>query len=118
MTKSEDLEYPVVISMRSGSNSQWDFSKFVLYCLGEGHLRVGDVLVVDNASVHNGVDTFEMLVQILHVAGVRLVFLPAYSPELNPTELCFGFVKRYLRLHREQKDKFWISIVKGFARLT
>ena len=118
LTKYDDIESPVVISMRSGSNTRWDYAKFILHCLQEGHLTVGDVLVVDNASVHNSLDSFEMLIQLLKVAGVKLVFLPAYSPELNPTEHCFGFVKQYLRNHRGIQDKFWVEIVRGFAQIS
>ena len=31
--------------------------------------------------------------------GAKLIFLPPYSPELNPIELAFGSVLRYLRAH-------------------
>ena len=31
--------------------------------------------------------------------GAKLLFLPPYSPELNPIELAFGSVLRYLRAH-------------------
>ena len=31
--------------------------------------------------------------------GVILVYLPPYSPDLNPTEECFSFFKHYIRRH-------------------
>ena len=30
-------------------------------------------------------------------SGVKLVYLPPYSPDLNPIEECFSFVKQYIR---------------------
>ena len=30
-------------------------------------------------------------------SGVKLVYLPPYSPDLNPIEECFSFIKQYIR---------------------
>ncbi|KAE8221173.1 hypothetical protein CF319_g5423 [Tilletia indica] len=54
------------------------------------------VLVVDNASVHKGEDVRELLDQ----AGVHLIYLPPYSPDLNPIEHAFSTLKA--RLRRQQ----------------
>lgn len=118
LTKYSDSLSPVVVTMRSSSNSQWDFAKFLLYCVEEGHLVFGDTLVLDNATVHCGADSLEMIVAVLNAVGVKLAFLPTYSPELNPCEFCFGFVKQHLRRHRDIQEKFWIEIIKAFAKLT
>lgn len=52
------------------------------------------VLVMDNASFHHS----EYIAQICADAGVKLVYLPPYSPDLNPIEEFFaelkGFIKR------------------------
>jgi hypothetical protein len=34
--------------------------------------------------------------------GVKLIYLPAYSPDYNPIEEMFSFVKAYIRRHGEQ----------------
>lgn len=34
--------------------------------------------------------------------GVKLIYLPPYSPDLNPIEECFSFVKHYIRRHGVQ----------------
>ena len=34
--------------------------------------------------------------------GVKLIYLPAYSPDYNPVEEMFSFVKAYIRRHGEQ----------------
>ena len=33
------------------------------------------------------------------VIGARLVYLPAYSPDFNPIEEAFSFIKTWLRRH-------------------
>ena len=51
------------------------------------------VLVCDNAKVHKG----QQFKQICNDAGVMLIFLPPYCPELNPIELCFAAIKSRLK---------------------
>jgi hypothetical protein len=47
------------------------------------------------------------------------VFLPAYSPELNPCELVFAQVKRYIRSHRDGINAPLIDlIVQAFESVT
>lgn len=55
--------------------------------------RVGQVIVMDNFSVHHTDDVVNAILS----SGLELVFLPPYSPELNPIEHCFSKVKAYLR---------------------
>jgi hypothetical protein len=33
------------------------------------------------------------------LSGIKLIYLPPYSPNLNPIEECFSFVKHYIRRH-------------------
>jgi len=51
------------------------------------------VIVMDNASFHRKSKLYPLAEQ----AEVRLVFLPPYSPELNPIEHFWAWIKRYLR---------------------
>jgi hypothetical protein len=51
------------------------------------------VLVMDNASFHHS----ERLSQMCADAGVKLVYLPPYSPDLNPTEEFFAELKNFIR---------------------
>lgn len=56
-------------------------------------LRPGQVVVLDNLSVHKRVEAREAIA----AAGCRIRFLPTYSPDFNPIELVFGRLKAYLR---------------------
>src|SRR5512139_1774019 len=56
-------------------------------------LRRGDILVMDNLSAHTG----ETIRQLIEARGARLEFLPPYSPDFNPIELCWSKVKAALR---------------------
>ncbi len=48
--------------------------------------------------------------------GVKLVFLPAYSPELNPCELVFAQVKQMVRKARgESIQSVLDQIILAFA---
>jgi hypothetical protein len=40
----------------------------------------------------------------LHIfgSGIKLIYLPPYSPDLNPIEECFSFVKHYIRRHGQE----------------
>jgi len=64
-----------------------------------GALVPGDYLVADNAAVHVGEETYEFINDLLKVAGIELIYLPAYSPELNPCELIFNCLKNDLKNH-------------------
>lgn len=59
------------------------------------------VLVMDNASFHHT----ERVKQMCWDAGVKLVYLPPYSPDLNPIEEFFselkGFIKRSWQLYMD-----------------
>lgn len=56
-------------------------------------LRPGDLVVLDNLSSHKG----PRIPQLIRAAGAELVYLPPYSPDLNPIELAFSKTKQLLR---------------------
>jgi transposase len=56
-------------------------------------LRSGDIVVIDNLGSHKG----KAVVTAIRAAGARLVFLPPYSPDLNPIEQVFAKLKGALR---------------------
>ena len=56
-------------------------------------LRPGDRVVMDNLSPHKSDPTLALITQ----AGAQVLFLPAYSPDLNPIEKMWSKVKALLR---------------------
>jgi transposase len=56
-------------------------------------LRPGQVVVMDNLSAHKGGRVGE----IVEGRGCELVYLPPYSPDLNPIEQAFAKIKWLLR---------------------
>jgi transposase len=57
------------------------------------NLRVGQVVVMDNLGAHKG----ERVRELIEEAGCELLYLPAYSPDLNPIEEAFAKIKAILR---------------------
>ena len=109
---------PVVMLWRTESNTQWDFLNFVIYCLQIKALRRGDFLIVDNAAVHGGSASYPILDMVLTAFGVKLVFLPAYSPELNPCELVFNVVKCAIRNHQRFGVSVFVETIQAVSQIT
>ena len=56
-------------------------------------LAPGDIVVMDNLGSHKG----KAVRQLIRSVGARLLFLPPYSPDLNPIEQVFAKLKTLLR---------------------
>ncbi len=56
-------------------------------------LRPGGVVVMDNPGAHK----VKGVREAVEGAGARLLYLPPYSPDLSPIELCWSKVKQALR---------------------
>ena len=53
------------------------------------------IVVLDNAKIH----MYAELQELLHSTGALLFFLPPYSPDLNPIEVGFSLLKRWIIKH-------------------
>jgi transposase len=72
-------------------------------------LQPGDIVIMDNLGSHKG----RAVHQALRAAGARLLFLPPYSPDLNPIEQLFAKLKAMLRRAAERTvDATWQRIGK------
>lgn len=70
-------------------------------------LQRGDLVVLDNLSSHKAAGVREAIGQV----GARLLYLPPYSPDLNPIELAFSKLKWLLRSAAERTvDALWSRI--------
>jgi transposase len=56
-------------------------------------LKPGDVVILDNLGSHKG----KAVRQAIRTAGAKRIFLPKYSPDLNPIEQVFAKLKALLR---------------------
>ena len=56
-------------------------------------LKAGDVVVMDNLGSHKS----RAIRDAIRAVGARLIFLPPYSPDLNPIEQVFAKLKTLLR---------------------
>jgi len=61
-------------------------------------LKPGDIVIMDNLGSHKG----EAVRAAIASAGARLLFLPPYSPDLNPIEQVFAKLKHLLRKAKER----------------
>ncbi len=78
-------------------------------------LRRGDVVIMDNLSSHKRTRTRELIEK----AGAQLVFLPPYSPDLNPIEMIFAKVKQLLRsLACRTRDALWQAMQSVLDQVT
>ena len=61
-------------------------------------LEPGDVVIMDNLGSHKG----KAVRKAIRAVGARLLFLPPYSPDLNPIEQVFAKLKHLLRKAAER----------------
>ena len=82
------------------------FKAYVEQCLVPT-LSPGDVVIMDNLSSHK-VDGIRELIE---AAGAKLLYLPPYSPDLNPIEQVFAKLKQALRrLKTRSVTDLWDAI--------
>jgi transposase len=81
-------------------------------------LRPGDVVVMDNSPPAGGIRRAPLgshkgrpIRRAIRAAGARLLFLPPYSPDLNPIEQAFAKLKTLIRKAEERTvDGLWRCI--------
>jgi transposase len=70
-------------------------------------LKEGQAVVMDNLSAHKG----KKVRQLVEARGCRLLFLPPYSPDLNPIEEAFSKVKACLRRARARSRETLVGAI-------
>ena len=76
-------------------------------------LQVGDVVIWDNATFHKS----PRLKALFEEAGIGLVFLPPYSPDLNPIEQFWSWLKSWIRALNEPLLHVSQALTKVFQTL-
>jgi len=78
-------------------------------------LQPGDVVVMDNLPAHKVAGVKEIVAK----AGAQVLYLPPYSPDLNPIELAFSKLKWLLRSAKERDvEKLWKTCGELLDRFT
>ena len=78
-------------------------------------LRGGEIVVMDNLSPHKSDQTLALIAE----AGAEVLFLPAYSPDLNPIEMMWSKVKSLLRSAEARTAADLITAIgQALARVT
>lgn len=78
-------------------------------------LRPGDIVIMDNLGSHKG----NAVRAAIRGAGARLLFLPPYSPDLNPIEQMFAKLKHLMRKAAERTvEAAWQRIGSLLGRFT
>ena len=70
-------------------------------------LKPGDIVILDNLSSHKA----KAARKAIRAAGAKMLFLPPYSPDLNPIEQVFSKLKHMMRKAAERtRDTVWRKI--------
>ncbi len=78
-------------------------------------LKPGDVVVMDNLSAHKVPAVREWI----ETAGAELLYLPPYSPDLNPIEKAWAKLKQLLRAAKARsKDALEQAIAEALPCIT
>jgi len=86
------------------------FLTFITKCLCPV-LRKNHVVVMDNVAFHQAAGVKEAII----ATGAKLLYLPPYSPELNPIEMMWSKIKNFLRKKSARTlETFQVAIQSAF----
>lgn len=78
-------------------------------------LSAGDIVVMDNLPAHK----IAAVRALIEAAGAALLYLPPYSPDLNPIEMAFAKLKALLRKAAERSvDALWDKIGESLEKFS
>ena len=78
-------------------------------------LRPDETVIMDNLPAHKVAGVREAI----EAAGCRLLYLPSYSPDLNPIEMAFAKLKSILRAAAARTvDALWQAVADALAQFT
>ena len=78
-------------------------------------LKPGDVVIMDNLGSHKA----KAIRKAIRAAGATLLYLPPYSPDLNPIEQTFSKIKHWMRMAQKPTiDEAWPYIGRLIPTIT
>jgi|SRR5215216_1503718 len=97
-----------------GSTTKEVFEAYIEHFLAPT-LREGQMVVMDNLAAHKG----ERIRKLIEDRGCQLLYLPPYSPDLNPIEEAFSKIKQLLRvIGARAKEALVEAIGKALGAVT
>jgi transposase len=88
------------------------FLTWVKHCLCK-ELKPNQVVIMDNASFHKSAKVKELI----EAVGCKIIYLPPYSPDLNPIEHVWANLKRLLRKHPKREQNLSEAIADSIGCL-
>lgn len=76
-------------------------------------LKPNQVVIMDNASFHKSTKVKDLIEN----AGGKLIYLPPYSPDLNPIERVWANLKRLIRFHPDREENLQNAIDESIGLL-
>jgi transposase len=76
-------------------------------------LKPGMVVIIDNARFHKS----QRVIELIEAAGCRVLFLPPYSPDLNPIEHFWFAIKNAIRSAAESCADFYKAAVDVLGKV-
>ena len=92
------------------TNSEW--FNYWFECILCPLLKRGSVIILDNARFHRPKDVH----RIANYYGLKVLFLPPYSPDFNPMEHKWANKKNWLRIHSQDYKYTQLAIEAFFKR--
>ncbi len=90
------------------------FKEYVSQCLAPT-LHKGDIVIMDNLSSHKVRGVIDPII----AAGASVVYLPPYSPDLNPIEMMWSKMKAYLRkVKARTKESLEAAVAEALNHIT
>jgi transposase len=77
-------------------------------------LKPGQIVIWDNASFHQSPDFLELIESV----GCTLIFLPPYSPDLNPIEKWWAKLKAWIRRVRQEGMSLKQALIQSFQAMS
>ena len=97
-----------------GATDKAMFETYIEKCLLP-KLKKGDIVVMDNLSSHKN----PKIIELLESKKAKALYLPPYSPDLNPIEMMWSKIKAYLKnAVTDTLDQLNESIKVAFANVT
>jgi len=95
-----------------GYSNKAIYETYIEYVLAPA-LRPGMVVIIDNASFHKSAK----IEKLIEAVGCRIIFLPPYSPDLNPIEHHWAAVKTAIKKAATAAKNFYEAAVLTLGEL-